>query len=136
MMKSFSVVAIGTSLLSMVYAAQSNLTAPLASHLILPNEFKPPQVFKHINLLRNINLERGYVRETVNVVVENTDAKPQSEYYIPFKAELISKVGGLEVRDKKDPEKPAFRNEVVEYDTDRYDHSSLFPKFQTTIVKH
>ena len=96
--------------------ADSNLSSPLSSHQILPNNFKPPQVFKNANLLRNINLEKGYVRETVNVVIENIDAKDQETYYIPFKAEAIGNVGGLEVRDKKDPEKPAFRCEIVEYD--------------------
>ena len=50
------------------------------------------------------------------MVIENTDEKPQNEYYIPFKAEVIGKVGGLEVRDKNDPEKPKFQTEVVEYD--------------------
>ncbi|KAL8864747.1 MAG: hypothetical protein Q9174_007237, partial [Haloplaca sp. 1 TL-2023] len=51
-----------------------------------------------------------------NVVIENIDSKPQDEYYIPFSADVISKVGGLEVRDKKD-QGPAFKTEVVEYDT-------------------
>lgn len=97
-------------------AADSHVSQPLSSHKILPDNFKPPQVFKNANLLRNINLEKGYVRETVNVVIENIDAKEQDTYYIPFNAEAIGNVGGLEVRDKKDPEKPAFRSEVVEYD--------------------
>lgn len=73
-------------------------------------------MFKNVNLLRNINLEKGYIKERINVVIENTDAKQQSEYYIPFKSEVIGKVGGLEVRDKKDPEQPKFQTEVVEYD--------------------
>lgn len=97
-------------------AADSNLSTPLSSHQILPDTFKPPQVFKNVNLLRNINLEKGYVRETVNVVIENIDAKDQDTYYIPFRAEAIGNVGGLEVRDKKDPEKPVFRSEIAEYD--------------------
>lgn len=102
--------------------ATENLTTPLSSHQILPNNFKPPQVFKNTNLLRNINLEKGYVRETVNVVIENIDAKEQDTYYIPFKAETIGHVGGLEVRDKKNHEIPAFRSDVVEYDTYRWDN--------------
>ena len=97
-------------------AADSDLSQPLSSHQILPDNFKPPQVFKNANLQRNINLEKGYVRETVNVVIENIDANEQDTYYIPFKAEAIGNVGGFEVRDKKDPEKPAFRSEVVGYD--------------------
>ena len=100
--------------------AVSNLTTPLSSHQILPSNFKPPQVFQNVNLMRNVNLEKGYVRETVNVVIENIDSKPQDEYFIPFEAEVIGNVGGLEARDKKDPEKPSFRSEVVEYDTYRY----------------
>lgn len=102
--------------ISTTTATNSNLSQPLSSHQILPDNFKPPQVFKNANLLRNINLEKGYVSETVNVVIENIDAKEQDTYYIPFKAEAIGNVGGLEVRDKKDPENPAFRSEVVEYD--------------------
>ena len=96
--------------------AATNLTASLSSHQILPSTFKPPQVFKNANLLRNINLEKGFVRETVNVVIENTDSKSQSEYFLPFRASEIGNVGGLEVRDKKEPEKPAFLCEIVEYD--------------------
>lgn len=115
-MKLITAVAACLSLLSNTGVADSNTSAPLSSHQILPDTFKPPQVFKNINLLRNINLEKGYVRETVNVLIENTDSKPQDEYFIPFKAGTIGNVGGLEVRDKKEPEKPAFRCEVVEYD--------------------
>ena len=103
-------------LLSTYCAAEPSLNKPLSSHQILPDNFKPPQVFKNANLLRNINLEKGYVKETVNVVIENIDGQEQDTYYIPFKAEVIGKVGGLEVRDKKDAEKPAFLSELVEYD--------------------
>ena len=102
--------------------AESNITNPLSSHQILPDNFKPPQVFKNANLMRHTNLEKGYVRETINVVIENTDKNPQNEYFIPFKAEVIASVGGLEVRDKKAPEKPAFRAELVEYDPYRYEN--------------
>ena len=115
-MRSLALIAVGLSLLSTACAAEPNITTPLSSHQILPNNFQPPQVFKNVNLLRNVNLEKGYVRETVNVVIENIDKKPQSEYYVPFKAEVIGKVGGFEVRDKKDAGKAPFRSEVVEYD--------------------
>lgn len=97
-------------------AANANHSAPLSSHQILPDNFKPPQTFKNVNLLRSINLEKGYVKETINVVIENIDAKAQDKYYVPFRAETIGNVGGLEVRDKKNPEIPAFISEVVEYD--------------------
>ncbi|KAL8686168.1 MAG: hypothetical protein Q9218_007302 [Villophora microphyllina] len=98
--------------------ADSNLSEPLSSQQILPNTFKPPQVFQNVNLLRSTNLEKGYIRETVNVVIENIDSKPQDQYYIPFSADIIDKVGGLEIRDKKNPG-PAFQNEVIAYDPDR-----------------
>src|SRR6266536_524635 len=105
--------------------ADSNLTNAPTSQQILPSTFKPPQVFKNVNLLRNINLEKGYARETVNVVVENVDKAPQSEYYLPFDADNIGKVGELEVADKKSPEKGNFNVEVVEYDPNRCSAPSL-----------
>ncbi|MCJ1470301.1 dolichyl-diphosphooligosaccharide--protein glycosyltransferase subunit 1, partial [Pseudocyphellaria aurata] len=115
-MRSSTHIATWFGLFALVCAANSNSTAPLSSNIILPENFKPPQVFKNVNLLRNINLEKGYIRERINVVIENTDAHQQDEYYIPFKAEVIGKVGGLEVKDKKNPEKPKFQTEVVEFD--------------------
>ncbi|GAD99235.1 oligosaccharyl transferase subunit [Paecilomyces variotii No. 5] len=100
---------------SLLCAAESNTTSP-AARLVLPKSFTPPQVFKNTNLLRTINLEKGYPRETVNVVVENVDKKPQSDYYIPFPAKTIDKVGGLEVRDKKAPEKGRFDIDLTTLD--------------------
>ena len=105
--------------LSLILAAELNTSTPLSSHFILPSNFKPSQVFKNVNVIRNINLEKGYVKETINVVIENVDAKPQDEYYIPFEAEVIGNVGGLEVRDKKEPGQPAFKSDLVEYDSSR-----------------
>ena len=119
-MRLSSALAACLTFLSTTVSADSNLSEPLSSQQILPDTFKPPQVFQNVNLLRNTNLEKGYVRETVNVVIENIDSKPQDEYYIPFSAEVIDKVGGLEVRDKKNPG-PAFKIEVAEYDTYRYE---------------
>ena len=124
-MRSHAVLVACWSLLCSLSVADSNITARLLSHQILPESFKPPSFFKNVNLMRNINLEKGYVRVTVNVVIENTDKKPQLEYFIPFKAEAIGHVGGLEVRDKKNPEKPSFRAEVVEYDPNRYENTSF-----------
>ena len=114
-MRPLTAIASCLCLLSTYCAAEPSLTKPLSSHQILPDNFKPPQVFKNANLLRNINLEKGYVKETINVVVENIDKHEQDTYYVPFTAEIIGKVGGLEVRDKKDPEKPTFLSELVEY---------------------
>ncbi|KAJ5179919.1 hypothetical protein N7492_003129 [Penicillium capsulatum] len=103
-MRFFTATVLG--LLAPSLAIATNLTTP--SRLALPSDFKPPQVFKNTNLVRNTNLEKGYVRETVNVVVENIDKQPQSDYYIPFPSEVFDRVGGFEVRDKKAPESGRF----------------------------
>jgi oligosaccharyltransferase complex subunit alpha (ribophorin I) len=93
--------------------ADSNLTKPASSQQILHGDFKPPKVFQNVNLVRNTNLDKGYVRETINVVVENVDKQPQSDYYLPFEYGVISKIGGIEVRDKKNPEKGKFQVETA-----------------------
>ena len=102
-------------------ASDANTTKPLSSRRILTSPFTPPLVFENVNLVRNIDLQKGYPRETINVVVKNVDKKAQSEYYLPFEASWISRIGGLEVRDKKETNKPPFKVEVTEYDTERYD---------------
>ena len=97
-------------------ATTSNLTESLTSRIILPSAFKPAPVFKNVNLLRHINLEKGYVRENINVVIENIDQRPQQEYFLPFTSGRIDRVGGLEVQDKQNPEKTGFELALVEYD--------------------
>ncbi|KAK1148330.1 dolichyl-diphosphooligosaccharide--protein glycosyltransferase subunit 1 [Aspergillus melleus] len=92
------------------------------------------QVFKNVNLVRNTNLEKGYVRETVNVVVENVDKKPQSQYYIPFATDLVDKIGGLEVRDKKAPEKGRFDVEAVESSSSNGDFQYYLVQFPEPIA--
>ena len=99
--------------------ADSNISKPLSSKQILPTNFKPPQVFKNVNLVRNVNLEKSYPRETINVVIENIDSSPQSEYYLPFEPGVIERIGGLEVRDKKNAEGEPFKVETAEYDSYR-----------------
>ena len=89
--------------------AESNLTTPQSSHQILQGDFKPPPVWENTNLVRTTNLEKGYVRETINVVVTNKDGSPQSEYYIPFDYDTMGKVGWLEVRDKKNADKEPYQ---------------------------
>ena len=96
------------SLLISSVAATSNATNQKQSRQILPVNFKPPQVFENVNLVRTTNLEKGYVRETINIVVQNVDKQPQSEYYLPFEYDTVGKIGGIEVRDKKDASKPPF----------------------------
>ncbi|KAH7410385.1 Ribophorin I [Phaeosphaeria sp. MPI-PUGE-AT-0046c] len=99
-------------------AAELNHSKPLLSKQLLPSTFAPPQVFKNNNLVRTINLDKAYPRETVNVIIENIDATPQSEYYLPFESSSIANVGGLEVRDKKAAEKGTFKVEVVGFDAE------------------
>lgn len=96
-------------LLISTVTCQTNATNQKQSQQILQADFKPPQVFENVNLVRTTNLEKGYVRETINLVVSNTDKQPQSEYYLPFQYDLAGKVGGIEVRDKKDAAKPPFQ---------------------------
>ena len=108
-MRLLKTVAACASILIAYTSAQSNLTTPQKTQQILKGDFEPPQVFKHINLVRNTNLEKGYVRETINVVVENVDKQPQSEYYFPFEYAVMGRVGGFEVRDKKDSAKGKFQ---------------------------
>lgn len=98
--------------------AESNLTDE-ASRIILPT-FHPPQHFENVNLLRTVNLEKSYPRETVNVIIQNIDSKPRDEYFIPFSAGVVEKVGALEVKDKKEPEKGFFKVDLVDHDPYRY----------------
>ena len=100
-------------------ADKSNLTKPVASKNVLPSTFKPPQVFKNINLVHVINLEKSYPKDSINVVIENIAPTPQDEYFIPFTAEQMEKIGGLEVRDRKVPELGLFAVELVEMDAER-----------------
>ncbi|KAL4806458.1 Ribophorin I [Aspergillus unguis] len=96
---------------SSIVSADSTSTS---SRALLPADFKPPQVFKNVNLVRNTNLEKSYARETINVVVENVDKQPQSEYYLSFPSDVYGRVGGLEVRNKKEAEKGRFEVEAAE----------------------
>lgn len=118
-MRSISLFSSCIAALTSFACADLNLSAPLLSKQVLPVDFKPPQVFKNANLVRTTNLDKGYVRETINVIIENIDAKPQSKYYLPFEPSLLANIGGLEVRDKKAAELGPFKVEVVGFDTAR-----------------
>ncbi|KAF2012230.1 oligosaccharyltransferase alpha subunit [Aaosphaeria arxii CBS 175.79] len=115
-MRSITLVASCLAALSSFVTAELNLSQPLRSKQVLSSAFKPPQVFKNANLVRTTNLDKAFPRETINVVIENIDTKPQSEYYLPFETSLISKVGGLEASDKKNPNLGAFKVEVVGFE--------------------
>ncbi|KAH8761285.1 oligosaccharyltransferase alpha subunit [Hyaloscypha finlandica] len=97
-------------------AENGNLTKPLASRLILPSTFKPPQSFKNVNLVHIINLEKNYPKEQINVVIENIASTPQDEYFIPFTSQQMATIGGLEVKDKKNLDGGLFEVRAVEFD--------------------
>lgn len=117
-MKPFSIT---TALLGLVssslVAAAAPETTTRTSKISLPAEFKPPQVFKNVNLVHVISLEKIYVKEQINIQIENIASEPQDEYFLPFTAEQLSRVGGLEVKDRKDAGAGPFAAEVVEYDS-------------------
>ncbi|KIW15660.1 hypothetical protein PV08_05709 [Exophiala spinifera] len=104
-MRFSSVVSTVVGLCTAYTYAVSNSTVSQSTQKLLKEDFKPSQVFENTNLVRTINLEKGYVRETTNVLITNTDKKPQSEYYIPFDYDVIGRIGGFDVRDKKNAEK-------------------------------
>ena len=108
-MKLLRLAAAYASICAAVVCAETNLTTPQKSQQVLKGDFKPPQVFKNVHIVRNTNLDKGYVRETVNVVIENVDSQPQSDYYLPFEYDVMGKVGGLEARDKRDGSKGPFQ---------------------------
>lgn len=104
--------AVALLLTSCVQAARPNTSASTVRKL--PSDFTPPQVFKNLNLLKSINLEKGYVRETINIAIENVDKKPQSEYFLAFPNEVIDRVGGLEAWEKNAELRGKFPIEAVQ----------------------
>lgn len=106
------------AILGLTSIAAANSNATLKSHNLLPT-FTPPQHFRNINLVRNVNLEKNYPRETLNVLIENVDKSAQADYFVPFEQGLIGRIGGLEVKDKKQPERTGFSVDVVAIDPDR-----------------
>jgi len=81
--------------------------------------FSPPQVFKNANLVHIISLEKNYVKENINVVLENIAPGPQDEYFLPFTQEQMERVGGFEVKDRKDAQAGPFEVALVEYDANK-----------------
>lgn len=104
--------------LTTLASAASNNNVSHESRNIL-SSFTPPPHFRNVNLVRNVNLEKGYPRETLNVVIENVHKTAQADYFIPFEQGLIGRIGGLEVKDKKQPERTGFSVDVVGYDASR-----------------
>lgn len=118
-MKPFSIATALLGLVSSALASSAEASSRI-SKVALPAEFKPPQVWKNANLVHIISLEKNYAKEQVNVLIENVATEPQDEYFLPFTADQVSRIGGFEVKDRKDTASGPFTAEVVEYDPLRY----------------
>lgn len=118
------------ALVSCVSFVTASFESTQTSKISLPSTFKPPQVFKNANLVHIISLEKNYAKETINVKIENIAKEPQDEYFLPFTSDQLSRVGGIEVKDKKNTEAGPFQVDVVEFDANRYgafgEHSPRF----------
>jgi len=64
--------------------------------------FSPPQVFKNTNLLRTIDVSKGYIQQTIAVIIENTSERPQSEYFLPISQDELARVSYIAAKDKKE----------------------------------
>ncbi|KAK5663324.1 hypothetical protein OQA88_3752 [Cercophora sp. LCS_1] len=110
-MKTSAVFSAALSLLSLVppSSAKSTTTSDAST-------FKPPQVWKNANLVHVISVEKNYVKENINVLIENLSKFPQDEYYVPFTGDQISRIGGVEVKDRKDTKAGPFVAGAYEFD--------------------
>lgn len=111
-------------LLSLIVAGLGSLaaatTASSPNTVSLPSTFAPPQVFKNANLVHIISLEKNYVKENINILVENVATEPQDEYYIALTADQMARVGGVEVKDRKDASLGPFEVASVDYNDEAY----------------
>lgn len=115
------------TLSSVSLAAATNSTVKT-----LLDSFTVPQVFENTNLVRNVNLDRSYPRETANIVVKNVGSRPASEYYYLFPSNLIGHVSGFEVKDRKDPKAGPFHVELAQYASPKY---TSFRKVGAKLIK-
>lgn len=104
---------------ALVDASSANVTIRT-----LPDSFKPPSVFENTNLVRNVNLEKSYPRETTNIVVKNVAKQPQSEYFFQFPSDHFTKLSGLDVKDKNKAD-ASFKIELAQHETPRYESISM-----------
>lgn len=119
-MKFSALLPVLASCLSLVTASSSSSSASTqTSKVSLPATFKPSQVFKNANLVHIISLEKNYVKETINTKIENIAKEPQDEYFLPFTPDQLSRLGGLEAKDKKNTDAEPFLVELVEFDSKR-----------------
>ncbi len=120
-MVNMKVLSIATAVLSFANSALSTsvVQKPLTSENILPSTFTPPQVFRNVNLVRVVNLEKSYPRNTINVIIENISQEPQDEYYLPFTRTEAERLGSLEAKDKKNESLLPFVVEPVAIESSR-----------------
>jgi oligosaccharyltransferase complex subunit alpha (ribophorin I) len=97
-----------------VVSSSSSSTNSSAAKLLSP--FTPPNVFENTNLVRNVNLERSYSRETTNIVIKNIGREAESQYYYAFASDEITNVGGFEVKDKKNAKLGPFQVKLARYE--------------------
>ncbi|CAK7273847.1 dolichyl-diphosphooligosaccharide--protein glycosyltransferase subunit 1 [Sporothrix epigloea] len=76
--------------------------------------FTPPASFKNVNLVHVLSAEKNYVKETINVLIENVASSPQDKYYLVIPPEKFAHVGGIEVKDRKDANVGPFATEAVD----------------------
>ena len=111
----------GCYLLSFLWS--QSLLAEAKESKLSTESFIPPKVFRQSNLVRNIQLEKVYARETISVTIENIDKAEQYDYFLPFDTEIISRIGGFEAGDKDQLEKGLFQHEIIGNDSFRSDWS-------------
>ncbi|KAI1436776.1 oligosaccharyltransferase alpha subunit [Xylaria sp. CBS 124048] len=116
-MKFTAITAVCLSLLSTAFANTKS-----TSSKAVPSDFKPPQVFKNANLVHIISLEKNYVKESINVLIENVSPEPQDEYFLPFTSEQLEKVGGFEVKDRKDANVVGFGVDAIKSESSSDTH--------------
>ena len=105
---------------SAVFAAALSLVSLAAAKSTVSKSFPPPQVWKNANLVHVISAEKNYVKENINVQIENIAKKPQDEYFLPFTRDQLSRLGGVEVKDRKDAKAGPFVAEIVDVDPKRF----------------
>ncbi|KAK9475673.1 Ribophorin I [Lipomyces japonicus] len=112
-------------LLSVILAVFTALLSPsLASAPLSNSQFVPAQSFKVNNLLRNIDLTKSYLRETLSFVIENIGTASEEEFFLTFPFEvkdgdLSSHISFLDIKEKGDSTSP-LTYKIGEYNTDKY----------------
>lgn len=119
-MKTLAVFSAALSLLAFASASpDTKASQGKTSRVSLPSTFTPPQVFKNANLVHIVSVEKNYVKENINVLIENVGKEAQDEYFLPFSGDQMSRAGGIEVKDRKDSTVGPFTVEAVEFDPTR-----------------